>query len=183
MLYLALYLKCKSFIPSAAVVHIVAVSAFACFVSNYIVQFFSLHFSDISSATRKLVFVIALPSSPSRGSLRFSVSQWRNSFGARKDNVSEDAYMRPDAFQREQWRDNVSRYCWLNSRARALTSSQMQRRNVNVTQARRHVKFARGNASVRACLCACINDHAKSVDENEYARASVAREPHSKLIN
>jgi len=127
----ALYLKCKSFILSAAIVHIVAVSAFARFVSNYIVQFFLFHFSDISSATRKLVvFVIALPSSPSRGSLRFSVPRWRNSFGARKDNVSVDAYMRPNAFQREQWRDNVSRYCWLNSRARELRRPRCRNRTL-----------------------------------------------------
>jgi len=98
------------------------------FVSNYIVTrlfiFILLRFCDISSsAMRKLVvFVIAFPSFPGRGLLRFSIPRRRDSFGARKDNVSVGAYIRPDAFQREQWRDNMSRYRRLNSRARALMS-------------------------------------------------------------
>jgi len=73
-------------------------------------------------------------------------------------NANNDAIICPDIVD------------WI--RARALMS-QMQRQNVNVIRARRHVKFVRGKASVRTCLCTCVNDRAKSVDENEYARVSV----------
>jgi len=177
---LHLNLKCKSFI-SFATVRVVAVSTS---VSNYIARFFLFFFTSLiyslftslmySSTTRKLVvFVIGSSVFPAqRGLLRFCIPRQRDSFGARKDNVSVGACMRPDASQHEQWRDNVSRYRWLN--ARALTSSQMQRRNVNVTRARPHVKFVRGNISVGVlhALCTCINDRAKFVDENEYTRES-----------
>lgn len=131
-------------------------------------RLFSLRFSDISplhdEEARRIRYRFSV-------FLRCdSVSRWRDSFGARKDNVSVSAYMQPDAFHRKQWRDNVSRYC---RRLRARERRPRCRHGM-LTRARRHVKFACGNASVCTCSCACVNDRAKSVDENEYARASVS---------
>lgn len=91
--------------------------------------------------------------------------------GPARFNANNDAIMYPDTADSEF--------------ARALTSSQMRRDgDVNVTRARRHVKFARGNASVPACLCTCVNDRAKSALMKMSMRGRwFARKPHGKLIN
>lgn len=148
--------KCKSFIPFAAVVRVVAASTpVSTSVGNYIIArlFFYFAFLIYSFATRKLVvFVIALPSSPGQG-VRYDstflngetvlehekiMSQWVRVCGLMRFSMNNDAIMCLDTAD------------WI--RARALTSFQMQRRNINVTRARLHVKFVRGNASVGTCF-------------------------------